>query len=78
MSAGFRPDHLDVPHRQRLDTRTAGYGRILEQHRLAVELGFSMYRDPLSGAMVMTASYLAERGYCCNSGCRHCPYLGAD
>ena len=27
-----------------------------------------------NGAMVFTASYLQRRGYCCNSGCRHCPY----
>lgn len=26
------------------------------------------------GAMVFTASYLKRRGYCCDSGCRHCPY----
>lgn len=24
--------------------------------------------------MVMTAKYLIKRGYCCESGCRHCPY----
>ncbi len=24
--------------------------------------------------MVFTAKYLKERGYCCESGCRHCPY----
>jgi hypothetical protein len=24
--------------------------------------------------MVFTAHYLLKRGYCCNSGCRHCPY----
>ena len=27
-----------------------------------------------NGAMVFTASYLQRRGYCCNSGCRNCPY----
>jgi iron complex transport system substrate-binding protein len=27
-----------------------------------------------NGAMVFTASYLKRRGYCCGSGCRHCPY----
>jgi len=27
-----------------------------------------------SDAMVFTASYLERRGYCCGSGCRHCPY----
>jgi iron complex transport system substrate-binding protein len=25
-------------------------------------------------AMVFTSSYLKRRGYCCGSGCRHCPY----
>jgi Family of unknown function (DUF5522) len=24
--------------------------------------------------MVFTAKYLRDRGYCCESGCRHCPY----
>jgi iron complex transport system substrate-binding protein len=27
-----------------------------------------------NGAMVFTASYLRRRGYCCDSGCRNCPY----
>lgn len=26
------------------------------------------------GLMVFTAAYLLRRGYCCGSGCRHCPY----
>lgn len=26
------------------------------------------------GLMVLTAKYLQERGYCCGSGCTHCPY----
>ena len=25
-------------------------------------------------AIVFTAHYLLRRGYCCESGCRHCPY----
>jgi hypothetical protein len=24
--------------------------------------------------MVFTEKYLRERGYCCESGCRHCPW----
>ncbi len=24
--------------------------------------------------LVFTARYHLKRGYCCNSGCRHCPY----
>ena len=26
------------------------------------------------GFMVFTAVYHRKRGFCCNSGCRHCPY----
>jgi hypothetical protein len=26
------------------------------------------------GKMVLTSHFLLARGYCCNSGCRHCPY----
>jgi len=26
------------------------------------------------GLYVFTAKYLRERGYCCGSGCKHCPY----
>lgn len=26
------------------------------------------------GKMIMTEQYHLERGYCCGSGCRHCPY----
>ena len=26
------------------------------------------------GLYVFTAHYLLKRGYCCQSGCRHCPY----
>jgi hypothetical protein len=27
-----------------------------------------------NGFKVMTANYHLARGYCCSSGCRHCPY----
>jgi hypothetical protein len=27
-----------------------------------------------NGKYVFTAHYLLKRGYCCESGCRHCPY----
>ncbi|MGY6521813.1 MAG: DUF5522 domain-containing protein [Mongoliitalea sp.] len=26
------------------------------------------------GLMVFTAQYHLKRGYCCGSGCKHCPY----
>ena len=27
-----------------------------------------------NGLMVFTVAYHLKRGYCCNSGCRHCPF----
>lgn len=27
-----------------------------------------------NGLYVFTEHYLLKRGYCCQSGCRHCPY----
>lgn len=27
-----------------------------------------------NGLMVFTAHFLLRRGYCCDNGCRHCPY----
>lgn len=27
-----------------------------------------------NGRWVFTAKFLRERGYCCGSGCRNCPY----
>jgi hypothetical protein len=29
-----------------------------------------------AGRWVFTERFLLERGYCCSSGCRHCPYPG--
>jgi len=43
-------------------------------HDRAVAAGHDGYMDPDSGLFVMTARYLHERGYCCTSGCRHCPW----
>lgn len=28
--------------------------------------------------MVLTRRYLANRGFCCGNGCRHCPYEGDE
>jgi hypothetical protein len=35
--------------------------------------GLDYYIDEL-GRFVFTAEYHLKRGYCCKSGCRHCPY----
>ena len=65
----------DVPARSRLDPRAPDYAEILQEHRDAMSAGRPGYLDPRSGLFVMTAEYLASRGWCCRSGCRHCPYV---
>jgi uncharacterized protein DUF5522 len=34
--------------------------------------GEDFYRE--GPYIVFTAKFLLKRGYCCESGCRHCPY----
>jgi hypothetical protein len=66
---------LNEPHRDRLSPAHPSYDEILRAHALAVEIGEATYVDPVSGLSVLTAAYLSERGTCCDSGCRHCPYV---
>lgn len=40
-------------------------------HKKFIE-GIDYYVE--EGLFVFTSKYLKERGYCCKSGCRHCPY----
>ena len=37
--------------------------------------GHDLYEDPVTGLWAMTALGLWERNYCCDTGCRHCPYV---
>jgi hypothetical protein len=47
---------------------------VVAAHDAAVAAGEAGYIDPDSGLFVLTAAYLADRGTCCDQGCRHCPY----
>ena len=69
------PEELLIPHPRRLSPATPGYDEIMALHEEAVRRGESRYRDPATGLWVMTAVQLWERGYCCYSGCRHCPWV---
>ena len=40
--------------------------------RPALVEGEDFYRE--GAFVVFTARYHLRRGYCCESGCRHCPY----
>jgi hypothetical protein len=63
------------PHADRLSPALPAYQEILDAHGAALRHGEMSYLDPLTGFSVLTAAYLAGRGSCCTSGCRHCPYL---
>jgi hypothetical protein len=66
---------LIQPHPDRLSADHPSHQEILEAHEAALSAGLAMYVDPSSHLSVLTAAYLAERGTCCDKGCRHCPYL---
>ena len=66
---------LAEPHPDRLPPGQPGRTEILAAHQKAMDDGLPGYIDPVSGLYVLTAAYLSDRGICCESGCRHCPYL---
>ncbi len=66
---------LTEPHTSRLDPSLPNYRQTLRVHELALQSGQPGYIDPQSGLYVMTAQYLLDRGFCCDNGCRHCPFV---
>ena len=67
------PEQL-VPRWDRLNPDRRDYVAILDAHHAAIESGEAGYIDPASGLFALTARTLWDRGGCCESGCRHCPY----
>jgi len=47
---------------------------ITQIHKRACKAKQNHYIDPTTGYKVLTEFYLLKRGFCCSSGCRHCPY----
>jgi Family of unknown function (DUF5522) len=43
-----------------------------EPNATPLQEGLDYYLE--NGLMVFTAHFLRKRGYCCERGCRHCPY----
>lgn len=66
---------VEQPHVTRWDPDGDHAAEILERHGAAVDANLPTYADPISGFSVFTAAFLAKRGYCCDSGCRHCPFV---
>jgi hypothetical protein len=71
----LRDDFEAVPLPRRYSPKHRGYEVGMARHAAAVAAGVPAYRDPTTGNAVFTARFLADRDYCCESGCRHCPYV---
>lgn len=65
---------LSQPAASRLAPGGDNYAEIIRAHSDAMAAERPGYLDPGTGLFVMTARYHADRGWCCHSGCRHCPY----
>jgi Family of unknown function (DUF5522) len=65
----------ESPHPHRLAVGHPRRVEILRRHGAAIGRGEPVYIDPATGLSVFTATFLEARGYCCDSGCRHCPYV---
>jgi len=70
------PDWARLPHPDRCGPSNPHWDEILRRHVAAMAAGDAAYRDPATGYSVFTALFLWERGTCCETGCRHCPYVG--
>jgi hypothetical protein len=66
---------LDQPHPDRFPPASPGYRAALAAHAEALAAGRPGYVDPATGRFVFSAAELAAKGTCCDTGCRHCPYL---
>jgi hypothetical protein len=70
-----RPDWRRIPATSRLAPGNPRRDEVLQRHDASLETGLPTYADPVSGFSVFTADFLAARGDCCDSGCRHCPFV---
>lgn len=43
-----------------------------DRQNVDLQEGLDYYIE--NGLMVFTGEFLQRRGYCCERGCRHCPY----
>jgi hypothetical protein len=51
---------------------------IKQLHEQSCREGKNSYKDPSTGFLVITEIGHLKRGYCCNNGCRHCPWKKED
>ncbi len=71
----FSPPNMNERVREHTSPPDDRLARDLHAHACAA--GADTYADPATGRTVFTALFLRRRGFCCGSGCRHCPYQAA-
>lgn len=69
------PPERRAPAPSRFSADHPLYEAVIAAHERSIELDTYGYRDPQSGLLVFSAKYLWDREYCCDTGCRHCPYV---
>lgn len=68
------PPARRLPLRARLSPDDPAYPATVAAHEAAMAAGQDGYLDPRTRLFVFTAAHHWDRGTCCESGCRHCPY----
>jgi hypothetical protein len=68
-NVGFANQRLD--YARGVDELGADFERA---HAASIAAGEDGYVDPSTGLWVFNMRYLEQRGFCCDNGCRHCPY----
>jgi hypothetical protein len=69
---------LISPSEKRLKLDDPFREQILALHSEAMNQDLDEYKDPKTGFQVLTAKFHADRGFCCDQLCRHCPYLSSE
>lgn len=64
-----------LPNPSRFNYRRKDAYVVLRAFIEAVSNGSGLYRDPFSKYHTMTPLFHMNRGFCCKSVCRHCPFL---
>ncbi|XP_049625700.1 uncharacterized protein C1orf53 homolog [Suncus etruscus] len=69
------PGGLEVTEKEPASKElTAAELRIVQLHASACAAGQLNYVDPATGYLVFTQLAHLQKGSCCGSACRHCPY----
>jgi hypothetical protein len=71
----MRPGWRRTPASSRFSADDVRWDDVVARHSASLDAGLPTYIDPVSGFSVFTSDFLAARRYCCDSGCRHCPYV---